>query len=98
MKAFIDNRGMFLFMREFMQIVGSSKELKLFMRYERCKLAAAVRAVLVCEAECKKPSDEVISLLFNVAKRKGVLMEGVKLSTCQSPGRRLRGSWRSTSR
>lgn len=75
MKTFIDNWGMFLFMREFMQIVGSSKGLKLFMQYERYKLAVAVRAALECGAECKKPLNEVISLLFNVARRKGVLKE-----------------------
>jgi hypothetical protein len=84
-KTFIDNWGMFLLMREFMQIVGGSKGLKLFMQHERYKLAAAVRAALECGAECKKPPNEVISLLFNVARRKGVLKEGCQVGHVPEP-------------
>jgi len=72
-------------MREFMQILGGSRGLKLFMQYERYKLAAAVRAALECGAECRKPPNEVVSLLFSIAKRKGVLKEGCQLAHVPEP-------------
>jgi hypothetical protein len=84
-KTFIDNWGMILLMREFMQMLGGSKGLKLFMQHERYKLAAAVRAALECGADCRRPPNEVIALLFNIAKRKGVLKEGCQLVQVPEP-------------
>jgi hypothetical protein len=81
----IDNWGIFLLMREFMQILGGSKGLKLFMQHEHYKLTAAVRAALECGADCRRPPNEVISLLFNVAKHKGVLKEGCQLVQMPEP-------------
>jgi len=82
---FIDNWGMFLLMREFMEILGGSKGLKLFMQYERYKLAAAVRAALECGVDCRKPPNDLVSLLFSVARHKGVLKEGCQVVNVPEP-------------
>jgi hypothetical protein len=82
---FIDNWGMFLLMREFMQILGGSKGLKLFMQYERYKLAEAVKAVLECGVDCRRPPNDLASLLFSVAKHKGVLKEGCQVEHVPEP-------------
>jgi len=72
-KEVIDNWGLFLVARELSKMIGGSKGLRLFMQYERYKLAVAVQAALECGADCKKPPNEVIALLFDVARRRGVL-------------------------
>jgi hypothetical protein len=55
------------------------------MQYEQYKLAAAVRAALECGADCRRPPNDVIALLFDVARRKGVLREGCQVVHVPEP-------------
>lgn len=73
--------------RELAEIAGGLKGLKLFMQHEQHKLATAVRAALECGADCRKPPNEVVALLFDVARRKGVLKEGCRAVQVSEPKR-----------
>jgi SAM-dependent methyltransferase len=81
----MDNWGLFLLTRELSKMSGGVKGLKLFMQHEQYKLAAAVRAALECGADCRRPTNEVIALLFDIARRKGVLKEGCRLVHVPEP-------------
>jgi hypothetical protein len=85
MKALIDNWGLFLLARELAEMVGGLRGLKLFMRHEQYKLAAAVRAALECGADCHRPPNEVIALLFDVARRREVLKKGCRVVNVPEP-------------
>jgi hypothetical protein len=84
-KALIDNWGLFLLTRELAEMLGGLKGLKLFMQYEQYKLAAAVQAALECGADCRRPPNDVIALLFDVARRKGVFREGCQVEHVPEP-------------
>lgn len=87
MKTFVDNWGFFLLTRELVEMAGGLKGLKLFMQHEQYKLAAAVRAALECGADCRRPPNDVIALLFDVARRKGLLKEGCRVVDVPEPKR-----------
>jgi hypothetical protein len=84
-KAFIDNWGLFLLTRELAQMLGGLKGLKLFIQHEQYKLAAAARAALECGADCRRPPNDVTALLFDIARRKGVLKEGCQVVNMPEP-------------
>ena len=85
MKAFIDNWGLFLLTRELAEMLGGVRGLKLFMQYEQYKLAAAVQAAIECGADCRRPPNDVVALLFDVARRREVLREGCRVVPVQEP-------------
>ncbi|MFZ8808359.1 MAG: hypothetical protein ACO2PN_09675 [Pyrobaculum sp.] len=85
MKTFVDNWGLFLLARELAEMAGGLRGLKLFMQHEQYKLAAAVRAALECGADCRRPPNEVIALLFDVARRKELLKEGCRVVNVPEP-------------
>jgi hypothetical protein len=84
-KAFIDNWGLFLLTRELAKLAGGLKGLKTFMEHERYKLAAAVKAAIECGADCRRPPNDVIALLFDVARRKELLKEGCRVVDVPEP-------------
>ena len=71
--------------RELAEMLGGLRGLKLFMQHEQYKLAAAVRAALECGADCRKPPNDVIALLFSVASHKGILKEGCQIAQVPEP-------------
>ncbi len=85
MKILIDNWGLFLLTRELVKMAGGLKGLKLIMQHEQYKLAVAVQAALECGADCRRPPNDVIALLFDVARRKGVLKEGCRVERIPEP-------------
>ena len=85
MKVLIDNWGLFLLTRELSEVLGGVRGLKLFMQYEQYKLAAAARAAVECGADCRRPPNDVIALLFDIARRRGVLREGCQVADVPEP-------------
>lgn len=75
MRTLIDNWGVVLLMREFARMLGGVGGLKAFMEHERYKLAVAARAALECGADCRRPPNELLGLLFLLARRRGLLRE-----------------------
>jgi SAM-dependent methyltransferase len=85
-KALVDNWGLFLLTRELAEMLGGLRGLKLFMRHEQYRLAAAVRAALECGADCRRPPNDFATLLFSVARYKGILKEGCQVAQVPEPG------------
>lgn len=83
MKSFVDNWGMFLLMKDFMKLLGGAKGLKAFMQHENYRLAVAVQSALECGANCRRPPNDVVSLLFRIARHKGILKESYGGAECR---------------